>query len=614
MSPLADRRRNTNDGSFLRMTVAAGVIVFVALATYWSFRWGSAIAGVNGKSFRSFGTLLHDQLHGEVTWPLASTLILAGIIVGVFVLVFVVIVQVTNRKAKKTTRVDSAAKLMGTGRDISTITAQHAKKSAAELAPQIETETFGVPIGQLVATSQNLYSTFEDTRSDMAGPRTGKTTSRAVPACLAAPGFLYCTSNKRDLHDATRLAREDVGEVRVFDPQNIVGQEPTWWWNPLSYVVDDSTATALASRLISGSKAGDAKTDGFFDPQGTKLLANYLLAGALAKVPITEVYVWLTRTTDNVAADILNDHDYGTRASMVQSVLAAEGPQRDGIFATAEQGIACVTIRKVARWVTPLGGNFTTDRRPQLDPREFVKGRNTLYSMSKEGPGSASALVTALTAAIMEAAEELANKSPRGRMPVPLFAILDEAANVCRWQELPDLYSHFGSRGIIPMTFLQSPAQAEDVWGRAGFAKLWSASNVKTYGGGVDDMSWLRDRADSIGKFERRTTTASGGAGGRSTTEHRDRELILEANELQDLPRGRAVVWSSGNRAALVKPVPWMLGPDADKVRESIKRFDPGAEHTLAEMEKETAKVVAELASGGASTIDGAVLNGGVSE
>ncbi len=43
-----------------------------------------------------------------------------------------------------------------------------------------------------------------------------------------------------------------------------------------------------------------------------------------------------------------------------------------------------------------------------------------------------------------------------GRLPVPLVMVLDEAANVCRIRELPDLYSHLGSRGVVVQTVLQS--------------------------------------------------------------------------------------------------------------------------------------------------------------
>lgn len=107
--------------------------------------------------------------------------------------------------------------------------------------------------------------------------------------------------------------------------------------------------------------------------------------------------------------------------------------------------------------------------------------------------------MTALTVAITEAAEEYSQAQPDGRFRVPLLLALDEAANICRWSELPNLYSHFGSRGIIPMTILQSWAQDEDVWGKAGMEKLWSAATIKVVGSGVGGGNFLTDLSTLIG-------------------------------------------------------------------------------------------------------------------
>ena len=41
-----------------------------------------------------------------------------------------------------------------------------------------------------------------------------------------------------------------------------------------------------------------------------------------------------------------------------------------------------------------------------------------------------------------------------GRLDPPMVAVLDEAANICKIADLPQLYSHLGSRGIIPVTIL----------------------------------------------------------------------------------------------------------------------------------------------------------------
>lgn len=164
------------------------------------------------------------------------------------------------------------------------------------------------------------------------------------------------------------------------------------------------------------------------------------------------------------------------------------------------------------------------DLRPQFQPETFVRGGGTLYSLSKESRGTAGPLVTALTVAVVEAAEELAGRSSRGRLTVPLLGVLDEAANVCRWRELSNLYSHYDSRGIVLMAILattkavtiraQSWSQGVEVWAESGMRKLWSASNVKVYGG-VDEEAFLEHLSAVVGDFDAQTSSVSYGKGHR---------------------------------------------------------------------------------------------------
>ena len=114
---------------------------------------------------------------------------------------------------------------------------------------------------------------------------------------------------------------------------------------------------------------------------------------------------------------MLRAHDYDLIAADVQGVIMSPEKQRGGVYGTARQMASCLKIRAIERWVAPLGSNFSGDRRPQFDPDAFVRGTGTLYSLSKEGQGSAGALVTALTAAVVEAAEELAT-GQAGHAPI----------------------------------------------------------------------------------------------------------------------------------------------------------------------------------------------------
>lgn len=590
MSQPNNRRRDPGGIGAEAALVWIGIVVVVVVvgSLYAAVTIGHRLAGTAEGIPVSPFDVFFGLIRGRVPWPPAGTAILVGI--GVLLVLLVVLAGAARRRLNRSrTRVDRAATYMGRGRDVEALSRKNALATASRLGVA---QSPGVPIGRTVAAGQPLIGSWEDMHLDIWGPRTGKTTSRAVPAILDAPGAVLVTSNKRDVVDATRDVRAGRGPVWVFDPQGIALEEPTWWWNPLSYVTDEVKAARLAEHFAAGSRDPGARTDAYFDPAGQDLLAGLLLAAALDLRPITDVYTWLTRPTDETAADILRGHGFTLTSDQVAGVVAAPDKQRGGIFGTAQQMASCLTNRAVSRWVTPQGA---IDTRTQLSPAEFVRDGGTLYSLSKEGRGTAGPLVTALTVAVVEAAEEQAARSTGGRLAVPLVGVLDEAANVCRWRELPNLYSHYGSRGIVLMTILQSWSQGTEVWGEAGMKKLWSASNVKVYGGGVSEAAFLEDLSRMIGDYDRQGSSVSYGRGHRTVSQQLHRERILDVADLAAMPKGRAVVLASGSRPTLIRTQPWMTGPHAEGVRASIAAHDPQAERTIREAQTELAAVAATV-------------------
>lgn len=572
---MSQTNRRPEPGRVDSTTILVGIVVVLALCivgVLWgSVTIGSRLDGVNPSLTRNPLEVVFGLIRGRVVWPASSTwltvvfaVILLAIATGLGILI--------GRVRGKRTRVDRSAAYLARGRDLSELGRKGASRTAQRLGVQ---GTPGIPLGRSIPGGQQLYALWEYVMIALAGPRVGKTTTLVIPAILEAPGAVVTTSNKRDTVDATRDPRAQLGQVWIFDPQSIALEQPTWWWNPLSYVKDDVKAFKLAEHFASSARADGAVQDAFFEPAGQDLLAGMLLAAALQNRPITQVFTWLSEPTNQEPVDLLRAHDYDLIAADVQGVIMSPEKQRGGVYGTARQMASCLKIRAIERWVAPLGSNFSGDRRPQFDPDAFVRGTGTLYSLSKEGQGSAGALVTALTAAVVEAAEEFATGQAGGRLAVPMLVVLDEAANVCRWKNLPDLYSHYGSRGIPIMSLFQSWAQGQVVFGREGMRKLWSASNVKLYLGGVAEAEFLRELSELVGDYDKSTASVSYNRGIRSTNHQLRRERILDAAELSALPRGRAVMLSSGTPAALIETVPWMKGKHAAAVRASIAAHDP---------------------------------------
>ena len=577
----ATRRHPTGlDGHTILLLVALGVAGTAVGATWVAVTLGARIDKTAALVPADPFALFFGLLRGRIAWPVSATPILLTTLTLVILASIIGAVWVVRGRHRRRV-VDGAAPHMGRGRALQALSTAGAKATGQRLGTE---GWVGVPIGVTVTGRQKLFGSAEDMHIDIWGPRTGKTSSRAIPAILSAPGAVLTTSNKRDVLDATRDVRAVAGRVWAFDPQRIALEEATWWWNPLSYVTDDVKAAKLAEHFATGSRAGDSRADPYFDNAGQDLLAGFLLAAALGQLPITTVFTWTTTPGDDTPVDILRTHGYPQMADAVDGQVNGEARRRDSVYGTAAQMASCLKVRAIAHWVTPTGGSVAADSRPQFDPHQFVRSNaDTLYSLSKEGKGTAGPLVTALTAATVEAAEEYATTQTGGRLRTPLLGVLDEAANVCRWHGLPDLYSHYGSRGIILMTILQSWSQGVEVWGRDGMRKLWSAANIAVYGGGVKELEFLGELSQLIGDYDKHTVSRNVGRGTRSTSHQVQRERILDVADLGALARGRAIVFASGTPATLIETVPWMTGPHATAVRASIAAHDPSAQTPVGE-------------------------------
>ena len=448
-------------------------------------------------------------------------------------------------------RGDEAAALVGHRSDTEPLSRGQVEATARRLG--VATDSFGLPIGRAVSDNRALYSDFEAVGVGIAGPRTGKTTCWVAPRILAAPGLVVATSNKPDIVELTRQARQERGKVWVFDPQEIVGEPQSFWWNPLSYVTGSERATAMAQALMDASRPAGGQSNPFFDTGARDLVARLLLAAARSGQSLDAVKTWVNDPSDDEPVLLLRQAGEYEKADELQATLNMVEVTRSGIFAGAQQIMGFTADDRTMSWVKP--NNWI----PELRIDDLVRSSDTLYLLSQEGPVSAAPVVTALTMVFTETATEYAKRQSGGRLSVPALVELDEAANVCRWSQLPAQYSHFGSRGLLVEAMLQSWSQGVAAWGREGMQTLWSAANVKVYGGGVAEPEFLSMLSDLIGSHwvdQVQTTSSQGGSSSTRSLQAQERK-IAPVDQLGSLPRGRAWVLASGATALLTRLVPF---------------------------------------------------------
>ncbi len=413
-----------------------------------------------------------------------------------------------------------------------------------------------------------LRASWEDVLLCLMAPRTMKTTALAIPAILQAPGPVLATSNKSDLWLATSSAREaETGEtVWAFDPQRIVHVEQTWWWNPLQDITTVEEAHRLAGHFIQEVRDPRRGTD-FWASAAHDLLTGLLLAAGLSGRDLNEVYEWLNDPVLRTPIDVLRAHGKHPAAASLQGRMDGTPETRDGVYETARTAAQCLRDDAILSWVTPP----VDEGLNEFDPHAFVTSRQTIHLLSKDAAGAAAPLVAALTDRILRCATTAAERAG-GRLDPPLVAVLDEAANICRISDLPDLYSHLGSRGITPLTILQSYKQGARVWGDHGMDALWSAATIKVIGPGLDDARFAEDVSRLIGDHDVPIRSISRQRGQVSQSTSIRRQRILPPEALRALPKGRALLLATGMRPALIRLKPWFQGAEAAAIRTAIAK------------------------------------------
>lgn len=444
-----------------------------------------------------------------------------------------------------------------------------AQVKTSELA-RTQHEQIGLRLGRLGKRGPVLLSSWEDVLVALMAPRSGKTTTLAVPMVLSAPGAAVLTSNKTEGWAETAALRAAIpeGKVWTFDPQRIAHEPQTWWWNPLGGITTVREATRLAGHFVATVEGEKADIWG---PAARELLANLILAAAISGHTMMDVYAWLADEATPVPRGLLAEHGFDLLANTLRGTQDLAAETRSGVYFTARAACACLRDDQITAWITPpaarRGGAATAGAQEQFLAEAFPTSRHTLYLLSKDEGGSAAPLVAALTDRVIRAGVAAAELRG-GRLDPPMVAVLDEAANICRIADLPDLYSHLGSRGIVPVTILQSYAQGESVWGKTGAAKLWGAATVKLIGAGMDDADFAEDISRLVGEHEVATLSRSSGSrGGPSRTHATRTQRILTAAAVRELPKGSALLLATGTKPALVTLAPWYAGQRAQEIQ-----------------------------------------------
>jgi type IV secretory pathway TraG/TraD family ATPase VirD4 len=546
--------------------LTAALIGMFLAAVYFGAHIGAELAG-SGEAYSWNAVQLAMGFLRGAPWP-GTTATIATVVLAVLALAVFTAALMWSARRTARRRNRASIKLMSATPENAILRRRARTAEARRLHPAADVGP-GQKVARLIGTRTWIYQGWEETGVYLFGTRRGKTSGVVVRHIVEAPGAAIMTSNKVDGVGQVLRGRRGRSQAYVFDPNRIYRHEagPDFVFNPLEYVASAEDARELAEIFeASTRKEGDRGGDPQFDEPGRDMLAYFLFAAALDGLPLSRVYRWITKQDADAVVEILNRHGKRGPAETLLGIEKWADRTRQSVYATSQRMAGALAYDELLEWTSAEGVR-------RFDVEAFVRSEDLLVLLSKDGVGSAGAILTSLVRAICKTGERIAQRSG-GRLPVPLVIELDECANIVRWPALPSVYSFYGSLGMPINTYFQSKDQAVEAFGQNGWGAIWGAAVTRVFGGGAMDPDFLRGLSNLIG--ERDEVTYSGSmqdTGGSSTSTSTRRIPILSVDDLANLPLWRAVVFNSNTRPVIVDALPWFRDK---KIRALINAEDAG--------------------------------------
>lgn len=563
---MSNQRTQAGGGGFAFLVFLAVLIV-----TGWTLFWaGQALAGP-GVSYNPLD-LLRAALEPDRQIVISTGGVIVSVVLFILLLVVATVIagiRTKRRNTRKGANVIDSTRHLATGHQIERMSRKQVAKTTARTNPDLPDHAApGFLLGRELRTGKEVWVDYETLMADMWAARYGKTTGRVLPMMLQAPGGVVTTGNKPDLVADSIAARSTVGETWVCDPQRIYktpDEAPGFYIDMLDYIrrrpQDEWDAAGGDLAVLFANNAGVDVGSGGNDEQwrtsGAEILSCFLLAATLAGRQVTDILEWVYDESNREPLEILQQYGFPSMALQAKGTYDLTEKTRSGVFFSVRNMVAPLSKKILQRWVTPQPGAA------KFDPEQFIADHEadrcpTLYLLSdSRSAGSASLLSLLMVVWVTEAAED-ASRRNGGRLRIPLALPLDEVANCVKWGNLPEVYSHFGSKGIILASVFQGFRQPRRLFG-ADNAHDMITNSCLLIGGGIKDEEFLKEAVALIGEYDRQQVSHSANSGSwQTSTQVSDRErAILTVADLRALDPSLMVVIPQKNAPMIVEATPF---------------------------------------------------------
>lgn len=401
-----------------------------------------------------------------------------------------------------------------------------------------------------------VRSTPEKHQLVVAPTRAGKTRRVLAVEAIEHDGAAVIISNKLDVVQITRAARERRGPVWVYAPLTDSAGKCVGW-TPLTGCAKRDRALEMAQWIFDADPTAAAASEGsggarFYNREAVEVLMPALLqAAALGDHRMADVLGWLRGGVDALdhPRKILEENDdpktiAWASAEALAGVQMLDERARSLLLMSAAQLVGAYR----------LSGVQEADRQ-EFNPFELLAKRGTLYLIVPEGQMDALApILGGILGDVLRACELRSHRVEDPRQLGTVKILADEAAHLASLGKLPTYLSVSAGWGVRWCLIFQSIAQVQHRYGAEAGAVM-ANTMVKKIMGPIHDKATRDEIVALLGQeqIEQTSHTSDPLGGARSTTRHEQSRAVVSAEQLARLGVGEAIVVHDRNVPAIVR-------------------------------------------------------------
>ena len=414
------------------------------------------------------------------------------------------------------------------------------------------------------------------------GSGSGKSASFSIPNAHQLLGSYIFTDPKGEIYDKTAgYFRENGYSVKIL---NLVNPESSDSYNPLAHIRSELDVDIIASTIVRGQKsekAGGAQ-DPYWDNM-SELLLKALIYYLMAKRPPEECNLAscaeLVRAANNngdnnLLSDLINQlpYDHPARTNY-KSVELASDKTYSSILSSLQSALGKFDSKDIA--------DVTSTN--TIDFEELANTKTALFVISSDTHTAYDFLLTIFFSQLIQQLYDFADKAG-GKLPVPMFFILDEFSNIGQIPDFDKKISTSRSRGISFSVILQNLDQLKAIYEKSYetiigncdthvFLGSNSYTTVEYFSKELGEKTITHESKSSNRKNDRTRT-------GYSESEQIMARALMTPDELRRMENDNCIIFAKGLKPIMAKKFWYYKKPnmvkDFDKLKLSHNDYDIG--------------------------------------